>query len=82
MEIAALKGTDPEPAASLVTLLGPGRTGKTRLSLQVAQEVLDYFPQGAFFVPLADDMDANQFVLDALPSSSKCVKAGGLCWKI
>lgn len=37
----------------LVTLSGPGGIGKTRLALQVAYEVLDQFPQGVFFVPLA-----------------------------
>lgn len=46
----------------LVTLLGPGGTGKTRLSLQVAQELLHQFPNGVYFVPLADDTDANQFI--------------------
>lgn len=37
----------------LVTLIGPGGTGKTRLALQAAAEVLDDFPDGVFFVPLA-----------------------------
>ncbi|MEO5986151.1 MAG: adenylate/guanylate cyclase domain-containing protein [Candidatus Limnocylindria bacterium] len=37
----------------LVTLTGPGGTGKTRLSIQAAAEVVDRFPAGAFFVPLA-----------------------------
>jgi predicted ATPase/class 3 adenylate cyclase len=37
----------------LVTFLGPGGTGKTRLSLQVAADLLDDFPDGVFFVPLA-----------------------------
>ena len=46
----------------LITLMGPGGTGKTRLSLQVAQEALDHFPNGAFFVPLADDTDSNEFI--------------------
>lgn len=50
------------PGARLITLLGPGGTGKTRLSLQVAQETLDQFPNGVFFVPLADDTDPDQFV--------------------
>ena len=37
----------------LVTLTGPGGTGKTRLSLQVAAELLDHFPHGIWFVELA-----------------------------
>ncbi len=36
----------------LLTLTGPGGTGKTRLSLQLASTVADDFPDGAFFVPL------------------------------
>ena len=37
----------------LVTLTGPGGTGKTRLSLQVAAEMIDHFPDGVYFVALA-----------------------------
>ncbi|HYL40912.1 MAG TPA: hypothetical protein VET90_06350, partial [Candidatus Binatus sp.] len=36
----------------LVTLTGPGGTGKTRLSLQVAANAADAYPDGIFFVPL------------------------------
>jgi predicted ATPase len=61
-QITALKELILDPDVRLVTLMGPGGTGKTRLSLQVAREVLDQFPQGVFFVPLADDSDANQFI--------------------
>jgi len=38
----------------LVTLVGPGGIGKTRLSLAVAGAVADDFGDGAVFVPLAD----------------------------
>jgi predicted ATPase len=61
-QITALKDLILRPDVRLITLLGPGGTGKTRLSLQVAQETLEHFPQGVFFVPLADDTDANQFM--------------------
>ena len=37
----------------LLTLTGPGGTGKTRLGLQVAADLLDDFPDGVFFIPLA-----------------------------
>ena len=37
----------------LVTLLGPGGTGKTRLSLELGARLADAFPSGVFFVDLA-----------------------------
>jgi predicted ATPase/class 3 adenylate cyclase len=45
--------------ARMVTLTGPGGSGKTRLGLQVAAEVSDEFPGGVFFVPLADVQSAD-----------------------
>jgi predicted ATPase/class 3 adenylate cyclase len=39
-------------ANRLVTLTGPGGTGKTRLSLQVAANAAEDFPDGIFFVAL------------------------------
>ncbi|QBD82059.1 tetratricopeptide repeat protein [Ktedonosporobacter rubrisoli] len=42
----------------LVTLLGPGGIGKTRLSVQVANEVRSYFTDGSCFVSLSSITDA------------------------
>jgi predicted ATPase/class 3 adenylate cyclase len=40
-------------ASRLVTLTGPGGTGKTRLALEIASVTQDSFPDGSQFVPLA-----------------------------
>src|SRR5918998_593450 len=41
------------PETRLLTLLGPGGTGKTRVGLQVAAELVDDFDDGVFFAPIA-----------------------------
>jgi predicted ATPase/class 3 adenylate cyclase len=51
----------------LVTLLGVGGIGKTRLSLQVAADMLDAFPDGVWFVELAPLTD-SQLVPQAVAS--------------
>jgi len=62
VQLAALKEMILKPDLRLITLMGPDGTGKTRLSLQVAQEALEHFSNGLFFIPLADDTDSNQFI--------------------
>src|SRR6185436_5519922 len=43
----------------LLTLTGPGGTGKTRLSLQAAADLLDEHEDGVFFVPLSTITNPN-----------------------
>jgi len=72
VQVTTFVGREDDLAAALehlrsrriVTLLGPGGTGKTRLSLQVAAESADDFPDGVYFVPLASVEDP-----DLVPSS-------------
>src|SRR5215210_7514325 len=45
----------------LLTITGPGGTGKTRLALQAAADLLEDFTDGAFFVPLATLTEAELF---------------------
>ena len=58
-EIAEIRALLLRPDVGLVTLIGPGGTGKTRLARQVAAEVLDQFPDGAYFVGLAPIRDPD-----------------------
>jgi len=46
-------------SSRLVTLTGPGGTGKTRLSLQVATELTGSFADGVWFIPLASITDPD-----------------------
>ncbi len=48
-----------EEDTALLSLTGPGGTGKTRLALALGQELLDSFPHGVFFVDLSTTTDAS-----------------------
>jgi predicted ATPase/class 3 adenylate cyclase len=52
----------------LLTLTGPGGTGKTRLALQAVADLLDDFSDGAFFVSLATLTEA-ELLLPAVAES-------------
>jgi predicted ATPase/serine/threonine protein kinase/DNA-binding CsgD family transcriptional regulator len=58
-EIQAVYTLLGQPEVRLVTLTGPGGVGKTRLGLQVATDLLDDFPDGVRFIPLAPISDPD-----------------------
>ena len=52
-ELAALGQLLGDPQCSLLTIVGPGGIGKTRLAIEAARRSQDLFPDGVWFVPLA-----------------------------
>lgn len=62
----------------LVTLTGPGGSGKTRLSLQVAGEMLEHFQGGVFFVALAPITDPGLVASTIAQSLGVAESAGRL----
>jgi predicted ATPase/class 3 adenylate cyclase len=58
-ELRTIKSAIEEPGARLLTLTGPGGSGKTRLAIEAAQHLAESFRDGVFFVPLASAADAD-----------------------
>jgi predicted ATPase/Tfp pilus assembly protein PilF len=60
IEIADRLGSDP--ACRMLTLVGPGGVGKTRLALQAAAQMLEQFRHGVFLVPLSSIEVADHLI--------------------
>jgi len=58
-ELLDVHGLVSRSDVRLLTLTGPGGTGKTRLALQAAATASDEYPGGVFWVPLAPLRDAR-----------------------
>lgn len=81
-ELAGIKERLENVNCHLLTLLGPGGIGKTRLAIESALLMLDYtsgassnvgsilFPDGAFFVPLAP-LNSAEFLISAITEALK-----------
>lgn len=60
----------------LLTMTGPGGSGKTRLAVQVAGDLLDRFPDGVFFVSLAAIREP-EIVASTIAQTLGVMEAGG-----
>lgn len=69
-ELSALAQMLAQPDCRLVTLVGPGGIGKTRLSLQAAAAQFGAFPDGVYFVPLAP-VGSHEFLAHAIADAIK-----------
>jgi len=66
----------------LVTLTGAGGVGKTRLSVQVAEEILDDFPDGVRYVELAPLSDPETVVGQVASSLGLSEDTGVPSWNL
>ncbi len=60
-EIASLL-TDEQTSTRLISLVGPGGVGKTRLALQAAASLLPHFPQGVYFIDLVSCLSQGDMI--------------------
>jgi predicted ATPase/class 3 adenylate cyclase len=75
-EIEVVAALVRKPDVALVTLTGPGGTGKTRLGLQIAADLLDDFSDGVWFVELAA-ITEPRLVVPTIAQTLGVKEAGG-----
>ena len=73
-ELQELAALIDDPAARLLTIVGPGGIGKTQLALEAGRAVQAAFVDGAYFVPLApvsagDETSAGEEIMFAIAQS-------------
>ncbi len=67
-ELDALCRNLQDPACRLLSLVGPGGSGKTRLALEAAKLHLAHFPHGVYLVPLVA-LDSREGVVPKIAES-------------
>lgn len=68
IEVAEVSELLRRDGVRMVTVLGPGGMGKTRLGVRVARELTEDFRHGVFFVPLAP-LDDPDLIVTAISES-------------
>ena len=67
-ELADLHQLISDPQCRMLTLVGPGGIGKTRLAIEAASQLQDDFADGVYFVPLAP-LDSSRFIVPVIAQS-------------
>jgi predicted ATPase/class 3 adenylate cyclase len=75
-ELASIQVMLESRSTRLLTIVGPGGAGKTRLGLQVAAEQMDRFRDGVFFVDLSAERDSDA-ALEAVVRALNLPLVGG-----
>jgi predicted ATPase/DNA-binding SARP family transcriptional activator len=75
-EITQIGDLLADPDRRLITLLGPGGIGKTRLALEAANSLAFYFLEGVYFIPLVA-VRPDESLISALISALKVQASGG-----
>lgn len=74
-EVGIVQRLIEDPTSRLVTILGPGGMGKTRLAVAVANRTAPSFADGVFFVSLAPIADADRVVFAIADAASLALDA-------
>ncbi len=89
-EISELSAPRAAPGRWLVTLMGPGGIGKTRLAQRVGRELLEQFPGGCWFAELESARTASAvahavasaFGVPLTGSEARRASRRPMCWSI
>jgi predicted ATPase/DNA-binding SARP family transcriptional activator len=75
-ELAEVAARLADPNCRLLTLVGPGGSGKTRLALEAAARERTHYPHGVFFVPLAPLQSAEAIAPAVAQALGLCLAGG------
>ncbi len=73
-ELIKIRQCLEDPACRLLTLVGLGGVGKTRLATEVARHTIESFPDGVFFIPL-QPIESPDIILPAIAHSMRITSA-------